>query len=147
MPDIANLPAKLLNGILHFTFGLAPRHDNRCEGTLDIKGLSRLLPINQKHHQVLLLRVYSSWNYNRALHSYSGLWKFLCTVAQNPVLALIVRVLNFGNLGVCPLFYLDRNHELQDQDEQLQFGLNNKETAETVIRPASSKLSLYGPPV
>ncbi|CBF70080.1 predicted protein [Aspergillus nidulans FGSC A4] len=136
MPDLADLPAELLDEILFLAFGTTPRYNNRYdEGVLDIKGLSRLLLVNRKHHQAFLPRVYSHWTYIGTLHSYSGLWKFLRTIIENPSLALIVEVLNIGNWGVCPS-YLDRNHELQDQDEQVQFALNDKETVKTAIRRA-----------
>ncbi|KAL4745510.1 hypothetical protein BDW72DRAFT_208147 [Aspergillus terricola var. indicus] len=135
--NLADLPAELLDEILFLAFGVAPRYNNHYdEGALDIKGLSCLLLVNRKHHQAFLPRVYSHWTYNGALHSYSGLWKFLRTVIENPSLALAVEVLNIGNWGVCPPFYLDRNHELQDQDEQVQFALNDKETVKTAIQRA-----------
>ncbi|KAL3479982.1 hypothetical protein BJX99DRAFT_254868 [Aspergillus californicus] len=137
MPDLTTLPFELLDQILSLAFAVAPRYQNDYDdGALDVKGLSRLLLVSRKYHQWFLPRVYSSWTFNGARHSYSGLWKFIRTAIGNPDIAATVQVLNVSNWGVCPLFYLDRNRELQEQDEQLQFTHDDEIIAKIRIQRA-----------
>ncbi|KAI9043622.1 uncharacterized protein KD926_003392 [Aspergillus affinis] len=138
MSDLTDLPAELLDEILSLAFGVAPRYYNgyNDEGAFDIKALSRLLLVNQKHYLAFIPLVYSHWTYNGTRHSYSGLWKFLRTAIRNYDLASIVQTLNVGNWAVCPSFYLERNRELQDQDERLQFTLDDEETVKIALRRA-----------
>ncbi|OJJ04876.1 hypothetical protein ASPVEDRAFT_137144 [Aspergillus versicolor CBS 583.65] len=133
MPDLTDLPVELIDEIFYFAF---TSKDVYNEDLVDINGLSRLLLVNRKHHQVFLPRVYSSWTYNGTRHSYSSLWKFLRTVVTNPDLAATVQVLAIGNWGACPPFYIERNRELQDGDEQFQFTSHDKEVVRSAIQHA-----------
>lgn len=139
MPGLTDLSVELIDQILSFAF---TSKDVYNEDLVDINGLSRLLLVNRKHHQVFLPRVYSTWTYNGTLHSYSSLWKFLRTVVTNPDLAATVQVLAIGNWGACPPFYIERNRKLQKQDENCQFTSNDMEIVKTAIQRAglTSKL-------
>ncbi|KAI9041322.1 uncharacterized protein KD926_006898 [Aspergillus affinis] len=136
MPDLTDLPAELLSEILFLAFGVAPRYEEgyNDKRPLDIKSLSRLLLVNQKHYLEFLPLVYSQWTYNGARHNYSTLWKFFRTAVRNPELISTVKVLNIGNWGLCAPIYLDKNRELQDQDERLQFTVADEETVKIAFQ-------------
>lgn len=133
MPDLTDLPVELIDEILSLAF---ISKDAWNDDLVDINGLSRLLLVNRKHHQAFLHRVYSQWTYNGALHSYSSLWKFLRTVATNPDVAAAVQVLAIGNWGACPPFYIERNRELQEQDEKCRFTSDDVEIVKRAIQRA-----------
>ncbi|RDW92949.1 uncharacterized protein DSM5745_00271 [Aspergillus mulundensis] len=137
LADLPDLPPELLDEIFALAFDTAPSIGKTVQkGDIDVQGLSRLLLVNRKWYQAFVPRLYSRWTFNGARHSYSGLWKFIRTVVTNPDLAARVQVLNIGNWGGSPAYYLARHHELLDQDRSLHLSPDDEEVAKMAIRRA-----------
>ncbi|KAL2858596.1 hypothetical protein BJY01DRAFT_201378 [Aspergillus pseudoustus] len=112
MSDPFDLPVELLDPILDLASGTDLEVDGDHSERLDRRLLRSLLLVNRKWYHGLLPRVYSSWYYNGACHSYMSLWRFLRTVLTSPHIAVLVKTLNVGNWGHGTPFYL--SHEVQE---------------------------------
>ncbi|CEL02183.1 hypothetical protein ASPCAL03355 [Aspergillus calidoustus] len=102
MHDLVELPVEFLDTILKYAYDI----DSNPSEPPDQQQLTSLLLVSRKWHQAFLPRVYSSWSFNGACHTYRSLWCFLRTVLTCPHIANLVQTLDVGNWGHGTPFYL-----------------------------------------